>query len=346
MAAGTLLNVVAGRSCESTTGRWLTTANPFPTARDWAEVPRCGSEDAAAAIEAAHAAFTKGSWPAMSATNRGQAPAQAWRPDRPRRRELAAPEVRDNGKLWPRCRGSSLHPGVVPLLRRPGGQDRGQRAAPGQAEQFTYTRTSPSASWPAITPWNSPLMLATWKLAPALAAGTRARSSRPSSPRARRWTLPDLFNEAGFPAGVFNAVHRLRRRARRRRWSSIRSCQDRLHRRRHDGRSTSTRRPPKGIKHVTMELGGKSPNIVFADADLDQAVFGAISGIFAASGQTCIAGSRLLVQRSSTTPFVAAAPRLGQPASSATRWSATTQAVRPHRAAAREGPRLHRCRPR
>jgi (Z)-2-((N-methylformamido)methylene)-5-hydroxybutyrolactone dehydrogenase len=148
-----------------------------------------------------------------------------------------------------------------------------------------------------ITPWNSPLMLLTWKLAPALAAGCTVVIKPSEFTSASTVELARLFEVAGFPDGVVNVVtgfgaevgwalveHPLVRK--------ITFTGSDLTGRRINEQAASD------FKRVALELGGKSPNIIFADADLDAAVNGAVSGIFAATGQTCIAGSRLLVETS------------------------------------------------
>jgi aldehyde dehydrogenase (NAD+) len=154
----------------------------------------------------------------------------------------------------------------------------------------------------AITPWNSPLLLTVWKLAPALAAGNTVVikpsehasvsmlaflecSSRPVS--LREWSMWS-------PASVTK---------RARRWRNIPGGTDRLHGV-GCGRAAGLRAAAESFKRVSLELGGKSPHIIFEDADLDAAVKGVISGIFAAAGQTCMAGSRLIVHESIHDSFV------------------------------------------
>jgi aldehyde dehydrogenase (NAD+) len=159
-----------------------------------------------------------------------------------------------------------------------------------------FTRREPLGVIACITPWNSPLLLLTWKLAPALAAGNTAVIKPSEHASASTLAYVELFAEAGFPPGVVNTVT-----------GFPAECGVPLVR--HPGVAKIAftggeagglsiyRAAAEGLKHVTLELGGKSPNIIFADAKLDNAVNGAISGIFAASGQTCLAGSRLLVER-------------------------------------------------
>ena len=164
---------------------------------------------------------------------------------------------------------------------------------------FAYTSYEPKGVVAIITPWNSPLTLTSWKLAPALAAGCTVVDQAVGvhvgvDARVRR----SCSREAGFPERRRQRRHRPRRRGRRGAGHASRrsriSASPAATRR--AARSTSS--PREDLKTVTLELGGKSPNIVFDDADLDQAVKGVVSGIFAASGQTCQAGSRLLVQES------------------------------------------------
>ena len=162
---------------------------------------------------------------------------------------------------------------------------------------FNYTRWEPLGVVAAIVPWNSPLLLTTWKMAPALAAGNTIVIKPSEYTSASALELMSLVEEAGFPPGVVNVVtgfghevgaplieHPLVAKVA---FTGSDATGQRVY-----------EAAARGLKRVSMELGGKSPNIVFDDANLDHAVKGVIAGIFAATGQTCIAGSRLLVQRS------------------------------------------------
>jgi aldehyde dehydrogenase (NAD+) len=169
---------------------------------------------------------------------------------------------------------------------------------------FAYTRYEPKGVVAIITPWNSPLTLTSWKLAPALAAGCTAVIKPSEFTSASMIELAKLFTEAGFPNGVVNVVTGLGPEV-----GEALVTHPAVAHIGFTGGSAAGRKiyelAARNFKTVTLELGGKSPNIVFDDADLEQAVKGVVSGIFAATGQSCQAGSRLLVQRSIHDTFVA-----------------------------------------
>jgi len=234
---------------------------------------------------------------------------------------LAVTEVRDNGKLLAEMQGQLNY--IPQWFYYYGGladKVQGSTLPLDKKGYFAFTRHEPVGVVAAITPWNSPLLLLAWKLAPALAAGCTVVVKPSEFTSASTLEFADLFVEAGFPPGVFNVVtgdgaevgtplveHPLVAKIS------------------FTGSDTTGRlineKAGRLLKHTAMELGGKSPNVVFEDADLDQAVYGAISGIFAATGQTCIAGSRLLVQDSIHDVFVekllavARTARMGDPMS-------------------------------
>src|SRR6185436_12756396 len=146
-----------------------------------------------------------------------------------------------------------------------------------------------------IVPWNSPLLLTSWKIAPALAAGNTVVIKPSEFTSASTLEFMKLVEEAGFPPGVVNVVTGFGAET-----GSALVEHPLVAKITFTGSDATGQKiyeaAARGLKRVSLELGGKSPNIVFADAELDNAVKGAISGIFAATGQTCIAGSRLLVQ--------------------------------------------------
>ncbi|EPX76643.1 Aldehyde dehydrogenase [Salipiger mucosus DSM 16094] len=299
-------------------GETFASANPY-TGEDWARFPRAGARDVDRAVQAAHAAFTEGDWPRWTASARGAALVRlsgliAENADR-----LAEIEVRDNGKLlaemsnqcrymanWYAYYGGMADKveGRVPPIDKPG-----------VVNMVTY---EPVGVCALITPWNSPLLLLAWKLAPALAAGNTVVIKPSEYTTASTVELMHLVEAAGIPPGVVNVVTGFGQEAgmplvthplvRKVAFTGGEAA----------GREINAA-AARDFKKVTLELGGKSPNIVFDDADLDAAVPGAVSGIFAASGQTCIAGSRLLLHESLHDEFLdrlvglAKAARLGDP---------------------------------
>lgn len=211
---------------------------------------------------------------------------------------LAETEVRDNGKLFAEMHGQLNY--IPQWFYYYGGMAdkvQGSTLPLDKKGYFAFTRHEPVGVVAAITPWNSPLLLLAWKLAPALAAGCTIVVKPSEFTSASTLEFAELFEKAGFPSGVFNVVTGYGAEV------GAALVEHPLVAKISFTGSDATGRlinekAARLLKHTAMELGGKSPNIVFEDADLEQAVFGAISGIFAATGQTCIAGSRLLVQRS------------------------------------------------
>ena len=288
---------IGGAWVEASSGETFETYNPY-TAEPWALIPKGNAEDVDRAVEAAHEAFTTGDWPALNATQRGALLRKLGDLLSENADRLAEIEVRDNGKLiaemsaqckylpqWYYYYGGladKIEGAVIPI-DKPG--------------HFNYTLWEPLGVVAAITPWNSPLLLTTWKLAPALAAGNTVVVKPSQYTSASMLEFMKIFEQAGFPPGVLNVVTGF--------GSAIGTPlveHPKVAKVAFTGSEETGVKvyegAARGIKRVTMELGGKSPNIVFADAHMENAVKGVISGIFAATGQTCIAGSRLLVQES------------------------------------------------
>lgn len=290
------------------------------TGRPWALVPADGPAEVDAAVAAARAAFRSDAWAGLNPTARGKlllrlADRVAANADR-----LAAIETRDNGKLIAEM-GAQLR--YLPeWFRYFGGladKIEGAVLPIDKAGMFAFTRREPLGVIAAIVPWNSPLLLLSWKLAPLLAAGNTVVIKPSEHTSASALAFVRLFEEAGFPPGVVNTVTGMPLEV----GVPLVSHPDVAKIAFTGGEPGGIavyRAAAEGLKAVTLELGGKSANIVFADANIDNAVRGAISGIFAATGQTCIAGSRLLVQRAVHDRLVdgvvklAATARMGDPA--------------------------------
>ena len=214
-------------------------------------------------------------------------------------------EVQDNGKLLAEMGGQTKYIGE--WYRYFGGladKIEGTVIPTDKPNMFNFTRYEPFGVVGLITPWNSPLLLVAYKLAPALAAGNTAVIKPSEFTSASTLEFMELIAEAGFPDGVVNVVTGFGAEA----GGPLVDHPD-VAKIAFTGSDLSGQKiyeqGAKKLIPVTLELGGKSPNIVFDDADKEAAVMGAISGIFAATGQTCIAGSRLLVQKSIHDEFVA-----------------------------------------
>jgi (Z)-2-((N-methylformamido)methylene)-5-hydroxybutyrolactone dehydrogenase len=288
--------LIGGAWVDPAGGDWIESINPF-TAKPWALVPRGGKQDTDRAVVAAKAAFYGNEWRGLTATARGallRRFADIVAAEAPR---LAEIESTDNGKLLAEMRAQMNYlPQWFHYFGGLADKIEGRVIPIDKPGVFNFTREEPLGVVAAITPWNSPLLLAGWKLAPALAAGNTVvwKPSEYSSVSA--FAFGELFAKAGFPPGVVNIVTGYGNEV----GEPLITHPDVAKVAFTGGDRTGEyvyQLAAKGIKHVTLELGGKSANIVFDDADLDQAVNGVVSGIFAATGQTCIAGSRALVHR-------------------------------------------------
>ena len=283
-------------------GTTFESTDPY-TAKVWATLPRAKKVDADRAVEAARKALD-GEWGRMTASARGLLLFRLADLIARDAERLARIEVRDNGKLINEMRAQVSY--LPQYFRYFGGlADKIEGAVPpiDKADTFNYTTHEPLGVCVAITAWNSPLLLAVNKLAPGLAAGNTFVLKPSEFTSASALELAKLAHEAGFPAGVLNVVTGFGQEV-----GAPLVEHPHVAKVAFTGSETGGRRiyetAARDFKHVTLELGGKSANIVFADANLDDAVKGAISGIFAATGQTCVAGSRLLVQDSIHDAFV------------------------------------------
>jgi len=309
---------IDGQARDPQGGAWFETQNPF-TGEAWAQIPRCDSRDVDLAVQAAHKALTSGPWAEMTPTQRGALMRRLGDLVARDAARLAATEVRDNGKLLAEMQGQLGY--IAQWFYYYGGladKVQGSTLPLDKKGYFAFTRNEPIGVVAAITPWNSPLLLAAWKIAPALAAGCTLVVKPSEFTSASTLEFAELFEEAGFPPGVFNVVTGFGAEV-----GTPLVEHPLVNKISFTGSDATGRlineKAGRLLKHTAMELGGKSPNVVFEDADLEQAVFGAISGIFAATGQTCIAGSRLLVQDSIHDAFVekllavARTARMGDP---------------------------------
>ena len=292
-------------------GQWTDSAsrahfesdNPY-LGKPWALIPRGNADDAKRAVEAAHKAFTTGEWPKMNASKRGALLRKLGDLIIEKSKFLAEIEVRDNGKLYAEMSAQTAY--MAQWYYYFGGladKIEGAVLPMDKPTNFTFTRHEPLGVIAMITAWNSPLLLLSWKLAAALAAGNTAVIKPSEFTSASALEFMKLIEAAGFPPGVVNVITGYGTEA-----GTPLVEHPLVAKVAFTGSDTTGQKiyesAARGLKRVSMELGGKSPNIVFDDAHLDNAVKGVISGIFAATGQTCIAGSRLLVQQSIHDQFV------------------------------------------
>ena len=287
---------------KSCSNKFFETENPY-TGEVWAKIPRGNFDDIDKAVRAARFAF-EGAWGEVKATERGKLLTKLASLVERDAKKLGEIEVRDNGKLIAEMGGQTKY--LAEWYRYYGGladKIEGSVIPSDKPGIFNFTKYEPLGVVGMITPWNSPLLLLAWKLAPALAAGNTAVIKPSEFTSASTLEFMNLIEEAGFPKGVVNTVTGFGIEV-----GAPLVDHPEVDKIAFTGSDISGQKiyeaAAKKIMPVTLELGGKSPNIVFEDADFEASVMGAISGIFAATGQTCIAGSRLLVQKSIHDKFV------------------------------------------
>ena len=274
------------------------------TGRPWATMPMADAADVDRAVAAAHRAFVSGPWPAMTASARGKLLfrlADLVQAAAPR---LAALETRDTGKI---IRETSAQIAYVAEYYRyyAGLADKieGAHLPIDKPDMEVWLRREPVGVVAAIVPWNSQLFLSAVKLGPALAAGCTVVLKASEDGPAPLLEFARLVHDAGFPPGVVNILTGGPEAGR-----ALTTHRQVAHIAFTGGPDTArhiVRASAENLAKTSLELGGKSPFIVFEDADLDSAANAQVSGIFAATGQSCVAGSRLLVQRSVKDAFVA-----------------------------------------
>lgn len=295
--------LIGGRWVDAKGGEVLESVNPY-SGEAWATIPRGTNEDVDAAIEAADATFRSREWRNIIPSARAALMRKVADLLLQNAELIAEIETRDNGKLVSETKFQANY--VAQIIQYFAGladKIEGIVMPPERPGMLGYTQYHPVGVVAVITPWNSPMMIGAVKVANAIAAGCTVVIKPSEFTSASTLELARLFEEAGFPAGAINVVT-----------GYGHEIGDRLVTHPKIAKITFTGGSPTGarintlaaptFKKVVLELGGKSPNIVFDDANLDNALRGAIVGIFAASGQTCIAGSRLLLHDSIHDEFV------------------------------------------
>jgi aldehyde dehydrogenase (NAD+) len=294
---------IGGQWVPAQSGKTFPTINPA-TEEVLASVAEGDAADVDLAVQAARKAFESGDWPKMDARDRGRLIARLADLIEEEKEELAALESLDNGKPIRDALHADL-PLTIDCLRYYAGyadKIHGQ-TIPIRGPYFCYTRKEPVGVVGQIIPWNFPMLMVAWKWGPALAAGCTIVMKPAEQTPLTCLRMARLAQKAGFPDGVINVIPGFGPTA----GAAIV---------RHPGidkiaftGSTETaqiimREAAPTLKRITFELGGKSPNIVFADADFDAAIAGAHFGLYFNQGQCCCAGSRLFVEEKIYQPFV------------------------------------------
>ena len=314
--------LIDGKRVPALSGRYFDTLNPA-TEQVIARVAEADAADIDLAVRSSRAAF-EGAWGHMRAADRGHALLRLADLIRQNIDELVELESLDSGKPVSAIRRQDLPAVLDTLAYYAGWADKiNGQVIPARPDALTYTVREPMGVVAAIVPWNFPLMIGMWKIAPALACGCTVVLKPAELTPLTALRIGELALEAGFPPGVLNVVPGFGKTA----GQALVDHPD-------VDKVTFTGSPGVGrqilrsaagnLKRVTLELGGKSANVIFPDADLDAAVKAAGSGIFFNAGQVCSAGSRILVHEKIHDELVerlaarASMIRLGDPKDSAT----------------------------
>jgi aldehyde dehydrogenase (NAD+) len=301
---------IDGGEVEPDAGEWLDSIDPY-LGEPWARIARGTAADVDRAVTAAARAMRDGPWASITATERGKLLVRLADLVAQNAEHLAEIEVRDNGKLLAEMRGQlNYNPEWWRYFGGLADKIEGAVMPIDKPDMMAFTRHEPVGVVAALTAWNSPLLFVAWKCAAAIAAGCSVVVKPSEFASVSTLEFAKLTREAGFPDGVFNVVTGLGEEA----GAALVDHPDVAKVTFTGSDATGAKiyaQAARSLKRVSLELGGKSPNIVFDDCDLDAAAAGVISGIFAATGQTCIAGSRLLVQNSIRDDFTDRVVKLG-----------------------------------
>lgn len=295
--------LIGGKWVDAASGKTFPTYNPA-TEEKIADVAEGDAEDIDRAAKAARKAFESGPWAKMDARDRGKLLNRLADLIEENFDELAALETLDNGKPIRDSRTADL-PLVIDCLRYYAGwadKIHGQ-TIPIRGDYFCYTRREPMGVAGQIIPWNFPMLMVAWKWGPALAAGCTIVMKPAEQTPLTCLRMARLAQKAGFPDGVINVVPGYGPTA-----GAALVKHPGVDKIAFTGEGTTgqliMREAAGTLKRITLELGGKSPNIIFADADLDAAVQGAHFGLYFNQGQCCCAGSRVFVEESIHDEFV------------------------------------------
>jgi aldehyde dehydrogenase (NAD+) len=296
--------LIGGKWVDSVSGKCFPTINPA-TGEKICDVAEGDKADIEKAVVAARKAFESGPWPKMSAAERGRLLNKLADGIEAQADELASLESLDNGKPVKDALAADLPLTIKCYRYYAGWADKNHgKTIPIEGPYFCYTRHEPVGVVGQIIPWNFPLLMQAWKWAPALACGCTSVLKPAEQTPLTALKVAQIAQEAGFPDGVLNVVPGYGPTA----GAALSSHMD-VDKIAFTGEYTTgqivmTAAAQSNLKKVTLELGGKSPNVVFADADLDAAVEGAYFGLFFNQGQCCCAGSRLFVEEKVYDQFI------------------------------------------
>ena len=308
---------IGGKWQESRGGKRFPTVNPV-NEQLIVEVAEGNEADVDAAVKAARSAFESGPWSKMDARDRGRLMNKLADLMEANLDELAALETLDNGKPISDAKAADLPLAIDCIRYYAGWADKlTGDTIPIRGNYFCYTRREPVGVVGQIIPWNFPILMTAWKWGPALASGCTIVMKPAEQTPLTCLRLAELAHEAGFPDGVINIVTGYGQTgAAIVRHPGVDKIAFTGH---YETAQKIMIDAAQTLKRITFELGGKSPNVVFADADIDAAVAGAEFGLFFNQGQCCCAGSRLFVEQSIYDTFVekvvarAKTRRLGDP---------------------------------
>jgi 5-carboxymethyl-2-hydroxymuconic-semialdehyde dehydrogenase len=290
-----ILHYISGRHVPSLDGRTFGVTDPV-TNQVYARAAAGGAADIEAAVTAARIAFEAGPWPHLAARQRAKILNRIADAIESRGPEIAELETFDTGLPVTQAKGQAAR--AAENYRYFADVIVAQHEeAFSQPGQLGYVLRKPAGVAGLITPWNTPFMLESWKVAPALASGCTVVLKPAEWTPASASLLPEIMTEAGVPEGVFNIVHGIGEEA-----GAALVAHPRVPLISFTGETTTgqviMRSAADHLKGLSMELGGKSPCLIFADADLDAAIDSALFGVMSLNGERCTAGSRILAERS------------------------------------------------
>ncbi|MCC5982782.1 MAG: aldehyde dehydrogenase [Rhodobacteraceae bacterium] len=295
--------LINGEWVEASDGRYFDSVSPID-GQVWARVPEATAADVDQAVRAAHAAFSAGPWAEMTPTARGDLLRRLAVLLAEHSETLGRTETVDTGKLLKETRWQARY--IAEFFQFFAGcadKIAGETLPIDKPDLFVFTQREPLGVVAAVVPWNSQLFLVAVKIGPALAAGNTVVLKASEHASAAMLEFGELIEQAGFPPGVVNIVT-----------GHGDPCGRALTSHRLVDRVSFTGGPAaarqilhnaaENFAEVSLELGGKSPFLVFEDADLESAVNGCVAGIFGATGQSCVAGSRLYLHESIADAFL------------------------------------------